>query len=203
MSATAQDEQYFRELIESRPGDGAGASPNQPLNAKLAVNSKTYYWDLDLDGVDESFFLGKKVQKDLLEIRDKNGIVLFSQLFSPQGLGSAFKTIMVKTLEPESPLILIAYDEGYVQKLEFEGQVRLYFLTVQKGDWKRAGLFKGPLLFHEKSYLREGHWKRTYRMGVKDFNNDGYNEVFTLFRKNYQVYFYQKENGNWTKRPKF
>lgn len=194
-NALAQDERFFRQLFS---GDLTKTVERAPAKKySYVIHSPFYQLDLNRDSKAESVVFVKKDSEDWVEIMDVDKKKIYSYQFENKGFDSELFKIELKTLSPETTVLLLYYYEGVSRYLDFQGTARIYALTLDNNDLSTISTFKGPSFFDEyKSQMGHYH-KRHYQVYLEDFNQDKVKELVVKHQRMSRVFHY-KGNGSWT-----
>ena len=190
----AQDERFFRKLF-------AGELIKQKVIddreiAKHQVAGTFYRYDIDKDGRLESLVSEKRDGQEWLNIHDYKGNVIYRAQFETLGLNSWLYKVSIRKISNSTRVFILHFYEGSNEYLEFKGQSRLYFLTIDNKDVKTLSLYRGPILFDEVETFRKHYHTRSYHLDLVDFNKDGINEISLKYHLNSWVYIYNYP-GKW------
>lgn len=194
----AQDERFYRKIFTKKSHQSTelqSALENDEF--KKIVSSSIYKIDLNRDGLEEGIILQKKDGNDYIKIIGQMGEQWLNYRLDTTGEHSKVYKISLKTLTPQSDVLIVHFYQGATQSTTFEATAKLYFISIDNRDLKTIKVFKGPHYWHEKE-VGYKYWNRYYNINVFDYNKDGRNEISINFNKIARVYFYLG-NGQWIK----
>ena len=194
-----QDERFFRQFISGELVKNQKALDNEEfLSAeyKWKTNTPFYRVDMNDDGNYENFLYEKRDGEDWFHVYNSLKKRIASFKFETQGANSSLFKILIKQLSEKTKLYVLFFYEGYTEFFEFQGTVRLYFLTVEDRDLNRMYWYKGPAVFEELKTFRKHYSLRSFKIKVMDYDGDGLAEVAIRYHLVSHVYHYRGK-GEW------
>jgi len=160
---------------------------------KSYLAKKEYFLDLDNDGVSDRLSFNKQAHRDYLEF--KYGVFYFPSL----GLNSRVERFRLVGINSHIRTLMIFFNEGVQDKLFFQKELRVFFITFDlKGNFS-PHLFRSAHIFYEKELIENQYDRRHYRMNLIDLDKDGIKEVVSYFNGVSNVYKYNTNNNIWNK----
>ena len=160
---------------------------------------KEYRIDINNGGSKESIRIGKKLEKDFLELRDFGGRLLFRYDFQPKGPGSFLYKLRFSFVNKKTPIILAFYYTGEVGSRDTESKGLLYWFTFDDLSLTSAQVHKGPPFWHEVHQNNELYFQREYKVGILDKNSDGRKEILVKHNNIERIYFFDPDKRKWSK----
>ncbi|MBG59325.1 MAG: hypothetical protein CME67_02980 [Halobacteriovoraceae bacterium] len=191
LNASAQDERFFRKIFTNE----LNLESPKPA-AKVEVSSPLYMVDINRDGIKEGLVTHKKDGQDYFQIKDKYGVLKFSEKLKAKGLDSSIYKVELKTVNSKTDLLLIHFYEGYSGVFDYKATARLYFVVIEDRDLDKVYSYKGPAIFLEREKVGNQYNLRKYHVNVLDYNKDGHNEVSVTYNNIQRLFFY-KTKGLW------
>lgn len=192
--AMAQDERYFRQLFSGEINKKVEKEDIKKYS--YFVHTPYYALDLNRDGKDEQVVFVKKDNEDWIEILDNEKTKIFSYRFENKGFDSELFRIELKTLSPETSILLLYYYEGISRYINFQGTSRIYAITIDNNDLKTLAAFKGPNFFDEQKTFKGHYHKRHYNVYLDDLNKNKVKEL-VIKHRDYSYVFVYKGAGKW------
>jgi hypothetical protein len=158
-----------------------------------------YYFDVNGDGREESFYFTKEDGKDLLYIFDFKGNEIYRYRFINMGSGSSIYRVSLKWVNKNTSVAIFHYYEGKTQYLEKRGTSRLYFLSFHRDHFKGFEMSRGPHIWDEYLDHRKHYHRRNYKISMFDFDYDGSREISVKFHSISRVY--RLSEGKWYPYP--
>jgi hypothetical protein len=190
----AQDERFFRKLFSGDLKDKEVI--DNRATPTFQVAGTFYSYDINKDGRIESLVSEKRDGQEWLNIHDYKGKIIYSAHFETLGLNSWLYKVSIRNISNNTRVFIFHFYEGSTEYLEFKGQSRLYFLSIDNRDIKSLSLYKGPIIFDETESFKKDYHLRSYKMDLVDFNGDGVNEISLKYHLNSWVYLYHYP-GKW------
>jgi len=191
--ALGQDERFINKVFGKRVEK---ESIQGSEFIKMKVYSPLYQIDLNNDGHKEKLLLEKRNGNDYLHIHDWKNKNIFNYRFDVKGMNSRVYKISIKTISAKTNLLIFHYYEGNTSLENFYGTSRVYFLTIDNGDFNTFSIHKGPSVWEEVKSSWYGYRQKGYQLTVKDLNGDRIKEVELTSRGTNRVYHYSGE-GRW------
>ena len=190
----AQDERYLRKLFI----DKWIKKHSDKVVKSYKYHQTTSHYQLDLDGdeMSESLLMDMKGGEIWINIYNATGKKIKEFELQVEGQGARVYQINKRKLSLNSDLLIVHFYEGYNTYLRFRGTSRLYFITWDDNNLKTLSLYKGPVIFDEFESLRGHYHRRTYKLSLLDFNDDGIKEVLLKHHLISKVYRY-RPGGRW------
>lgn len=192
--AKAQDERYFRQLFSGELSKETHKIDERRYS--YYIHTPYYALDLNRDGQSEHVLFVKKDSEDWIEIFDNDKNKIFAYQFENKGYDSELFRIELKTLSPNTSILLLYYYEGISRYINFQGTSSLYAVTIDNNDLKTLKSFKGPSFFDEVKTLKKHYHKRFYEVYLEDLNHDSSKELVIRHRNASTVFLYKGE-GKW------
>ncbi len=187
----AQDERYYRKIFTGELTE----KTKELQNYKVTVQSPRYEIDLNQDKIMESIRVEKRDGKDFFFIYNEFGVEIFSKTLPGIGGGSRLIKVDLKSISKNTNALILHFYEGAINASKFEAMAKLYFISIDKNDFKKIGFFKGPHFFYE-SQKDSSYINRRYTVNAYDYNKDGIRELSINYNKIARIYFY-KGLGEW------
>lgn len=195
LSATAQDERFYRELLA---GETLSTFTEKPevVVTPISVSGKLYHLDLNGDGLTEKIQPVKKDGVDVLMIFDSFGNEIFEAKLFAMGGESVIRKLRLVHLSKTVKCLLIFLDEGVTEGKQFESTGRISLLSFENNDLSTLKLAEGPHIFHEKEAPRDQYLRRSYLVDVTDIDEDGTREIIVHYNHIQRIMMYEGK-GNW------
>ena len=171
--------------------------PRSFLNTPLPV----YRVDLTGDGKKEGIHFINRDGKDRISIRNGEGREFAVHSFQAVGLDATPFKIWLRSLSPDSKVLIVYYYEGYTDYLKFLGSVRLYFFTFENNDLSTLSMHRGAPVFYEYADKKKSYRQRRYRVEVVDFNGDGRRDILIKYSHIMDIFLYRGK-GKWLHQTK-
>jgi len=191
----SQDERSYKKLFIEKDSKEGKYILKQPYTWQ--IKGSLYNFDINGDGILESFYMSKKDAEDWFVVLDDNQNKIFESHLLPRGFGSHLFKINLRILSPKSKVLILHFFDGHVGKVQFYSSITLYFITFEKNDLKTMKMYKGPQIWDEKFTLRNHYHRRYYKVDVFDYNKDGIREISIHHHDIARIYYY-KGFGRWT-----
>lgn len=193
-SALSQDESTFRDLLthsreQKRTGD-------QGKEYRIKARSNRYFLDLNGDYREESFYVAKKDGEDWIHFFDYNQKEIFNFQFSPIGPWSRLYRVQMRDLNKTSKVLILYFYEGVTKYLEFQGNARVYFLTIDNNSLKTMSIYKGPIVWDEFRGFKNDYHQRKSEVSMFDLDKDMTREIAVRYGHITRVYRYLGK-GKW------
>lgn len=192
----AQDERTLRKMLSGQMNDNKKKAPKDLI---YTASTPRYYFDVNNDGKEESFFFSSEDGKDWLTIKDYRGREIYRYRFINVGTGANVYRVSLKWVNKNTSVAIFHYFEGRTQYLDKRGTSRLYFLAFQKGQLKNLKMSRGPHIWDEYLDHRKHYHRRNYKIGMFDYDLDGKREITVKFNTIARVYRLSK--GEWYPYP--
>lgn len=193
--AHCQDEVYMRKLLMGE--FEKKVAKKQYYNKKYDVSSALYEFDMNSDNRVEKFSYRYVDGASWLHILDYYNNKIFNYEFDVNGLHARLYKIRAKDLSPRVRIFVMYFYDGFASYLEYKGNARVYFLTMEDNKLKSLSMFKGPMVWEEYKNSRQHYHQRSYKLYFKDYNKDGIKEVIIDFFGTRRIYMYQG-SGQWS-----
>lgn len=189
LSVHSQDERQFRELFSAELDKDVKDEASKTY--KFVAQTPLYKLDLNGDNRKEAFFYESKDGESWLHLLGYDEKRLKSFKFEPNGHGAKIYKIRVRHLSKDTLGLIIYFYEGLTKYIEVNSTVRLYFLTIDKRDFKSMYLYKGPIYWEEKKTLQGHYHQRPNKLSFVDLNKNGVKELLIKQGNSASVYMYQ------------
>lgn len=197
LSLYGQDERLLRQMLS---GQLLEDKFEQKEDLKFTATGPRYYFDLNGDYREESFYFTKEDGEDWLYLYDFRGKEVYRYRFVPMGSGSRVYRVTVKWVSKDISVAIIHYFEGKTAYLEKRGTARLYFLSFKRGELADFNMFRGPHVWDEFKDYRGQYHRRSYKVSLYDFDKDGRREISVKYHTISRVYRFAKD-GKWYSYP--
>jgi len=174
----SQDERVFRKnILYFKEQKSEAQRPSLP---SLHVESKPYLYDLDQNGLEESFKIMKTDGQDWFQIIDHNGRMLYELKLNSQGAESRLDKVKIIQLSQTHKCLILFFYEGKTQGKRFEATARIYTIAFrnQLTDFVAT---EGPHIFHEKRTQVDQYLSRDFRVEAIDLDKDETKEIIVHY----------------------
>lgn len=190
-TAFGANERLYKEIRSTKK-----ISAKQKKVAKVSVRSSRYELDINSDGIFEYIQTEKRDGLDFIYIKDHRRENILTMKLDSMGDQSYLYKVKLKRLSKKSNILILFYDEGFIQSYNFAKAARIYFVVIENNNLKTLYTFKGPHFFIEEQTPHNSYINRKYAVDVTDLNGDGINEVYASYKSIYRIFSYQG-NGDW------
>jgi hypothetical protein len=184
-----QDERDFREILLHKKGK-KDVDYKEVKDLKFKTRSPKYYLDITHDNINESFHVSKVDGQDWLTIFDSKGEQVFRHKFNAHGPWSRLFRVQKRELSKKTQTLILHFFEGRTNYLELKGTARLYFLTIDKNNLQTIAVSKGPAFWYEYRDRQKNYNRRTYKLSLYDYDEDGVREITVKHKRMSRVYKY-------------
>lgn len=190
----AQDETFIRKLFLGEFKEKVDRQKS--LNEKYSVYSPLYEFDIDRDNRNEKFvyrFIDGALWFHILDYRNRK---IFNYEFDTNGLHARLFRIRIRQLSPAVRVFVLYFYDGFASYLEYKGNARAYFLTIERDNIKSLSMYKGPAIWEEHKDSRVHYHQRAFDLHFVDYNKDGMKEIAFDFYGITRVFMYRGD-GRW------
>jgi hypothetical protein len=191
--AWGQDEKLIRNLLTGKIKDNA---EQVQLGHNWKVSGPAYHIDLNGDGTLEKLFVSKKDGQDSLSVLDNNLRRVFKANFPAKGRKSGIYRLRVVSLSSETKVIVVYYNEGHSDHVNFYSSARLYFISMDYNVLESLKVQEGPQFWDERVEYKDHYHRRHYDLIIHDYNKDGIKDFAVKYGKITRIYMY-KGRGKW------
>ncbi|OUR98567.1 hypothetical protein A9Q84_03905 [Halobacteriovorax marinus] len=194
LNCLSQDERQFRELFSAELDKDIRKESTKKYH--FVAHTPLYKIDLNGDNRKESIFYETKDGESWLHLLAYDEKRIKSFKLEPNGTGARIYKIRVRHLSRDTLSLIVFYYEGLTKYIEVNSTVRLYFLTIDKRDFKQMHFYKGPIFWEEKRTLQGHYHQRPNKLSFIDLNKNGVKELLIKQGNSASVYMY-KGLGEW------
>ena len=190
-SVLSQDESAFRNIIT-----GAKSSLEEK-NYSWLISSRSFELDINEDGTPEKLLFQKRDGEDWVLMSNPYGTTLFEAKLDPLGKDSRVYKITLVNVSPTVRTLIVHYYVGLTKYLNMESNARLYFITVEDGNFRKTSFYRAGYCWEELSRPTDHYHRRSYDLKIVDYEGDGTREIALVNRSMTMIYSY-KGKGVWT-----
>ena len=181
----SQDERFWYDWNKKQ------SKQKKLTETKWKVRSELYYADLNFDGKQEEFYTEKRDSIDYLVISKGTKELVREFEFKPFGFNAGIEKIRSVSLSSEINAIIVTYNEGSVDSVEFQSRGQVFVITWNRKT-KKVYFTQGPFYRDEKAKIRDHYHFRFYETLVKDINKDGIKEIGINYKSIFSLHNVQR-----------
>jgi len=193
--AWSQDELYIKKmLLQERLQQSTKEIKKTVYD--LQASTPLYKVDLNQDKYKEGIINFFDNGRDVLHILSHRGKLIKSFELDAFGKNAVLDRIAIKQLSAETNVMILYFYAGEQEYIDYKGQGRLYFINIDKNNFDKMNIQKGPSFWSEAKDSHGNYHRRHYQVNLKDLNHDGVKEILVKYASISQVCMYQGE-GKW------
>ena len=188
----AANESLYKQILEPKE-ENLYKGVTRP---KVVAVSPRYELDINEDAEFEFIQTEKRDGIDFFYIKGARRNVIFKMKLQGLGDQSHLYKVQLKRINKKTNVLILYFDEGFIEAYNFAKTARLYFVTIDNKNLDTIYGYKGPHFFIEEQTPHNNYENRRYSVTTFDYNSDNQNEISVKYKSINRVFSYLGK-GEW------
>ena len=188
----AANESLYKQILEPKK-ENLYKGVTRP---KVVAVSPRYELDINEDAEFEFIQTEKRDGIDFFYIKGARRNVIFKMKLQGLGDQSHLYKVQLKRINKKTNVLILYFDEGFIEAYNFAKTARLYFVTIDNKNLDTIYGYKGPHFFIEEQTPHNNYVNRRYSVTTFDYNSDNQNEISVKYKSINRVFSYLGK-GEW------